>query len=329
MKEVARAAGVSVASASRALGRQGNVTAALQGRIEAAAMRLGYRTNLAARCLSSGRSGLVGIVASELGAKVIADIVTAALLALRRRGYEALLLNSGSIPAPRGAAVNTLVERGVEAVLFIGRIPDDEESGFLRARELRWVAPCDGASGAMAADAAFVRGVALAMGYLAGLGHRRFALLAPAGIDPASVSVPGAESTVAMEIAQAPPAADPAAVAAELATLLDAPVRPTAIICGSDVLALAAMRACIGRRLRVPQELSIVGFGDEPFARYCTPALTTVRVAAAELAESAVERLLAADHRESAEPRSAIAKLILRESTGPVGAASMFHVERR
>src|ERR1043166_4985868 len=96
LRDVARAAGVSTASASRALAGT-RVTSELHRRIMAAATRLGYRTNLAARALAAKRSGLIGIAAAPLSDALLAEVIEAAALRFAREGYGVLI--SGVSPS--------------------------------------------------------------------------------------------------------------------------------------------------------------------------------------------------------------------------------------
>ena len=210
------------------------------------------------------------------------------------------------------------MKRDVEAVLFVGRGPVHEEINQLRAHGVPWRCASDSAVDESGSDVGYVTGAFLAMDYLWSLGHGRLVLLIPRGLDGSRLSVTELQAKGAsVEFAEAPAASDPAAVGTMLATLLDGSRRASAVICSADTIALAAVRSCAARGIAVPGDLSIVGFGDEPFARYCSPALTTIRVATAALAERSVDRLLSGGPDEFAASRVAIAKLILRESTAP------------
>jgi len=117
---------------------------------------------------------------------------------------------------------------------------------------------------------------------------------------------------------------DPTGGAAALANLLDT-ARPTAVICSSDQMAVGVLREANHRGLRVPADLSVVGFDDIPFAAYCSPSLTTLAQPIEEMAAAAVDELLhrlARDRsRQGNEPHRRVfrPRLVVRESTGPVG----------
>src|SRR5271154_6234020 len=98
LRDVARAAGVSTASASRALARQGAVSADLRQRILAAAKRLGYAPNLAARSLAAGKSGLIGVLVNSLAEPLVADVVAALEQRLAQAGYGIAIAAHGGSP---------------------------------------------------------------------------------------------------------------------------------------------------------------------------------------------------------------------------------------
>jgi LacI family transcriptional regulator len=101
--------------------------------------------------------------------------------------------------------------------------------------------------------------------------------------------------------------------------MLSLPVRPTAIFAGSDLQAMGVLRAAHVRHLRVPDDLSLVGFDDLPLARWISPPLTTIRQPLAEMASAAVGLLLAQDPGARPEARSIelATTLVVRETTAP------------
>src|SRR5208337_3386244 len=114
LRDVARAAGVSTASASRALAGEGGVSADLRRRILAAADRLGYTPNLAARSLAARRSGLIGIMANTVAEARVAEVVTALGRRLAEAGYGLAIATTQGSPEESLAAMRQLVSRGVE-----------------------------------------------------------------------------------------------------------------------------------------------------------------------------------------------------------------------
>src|SRR5215468_4291698 len=312
LTDVARAAGVSVASASRALSRNG-VGAELQSRIEAAAERLEYRANLAARSLVSRRSGLVAVVGA-VAEPLFAEAVEALERRLRAAGYAVLLAGGESSgrpsvpPAPRDA----------EALVYIGTQPTSSEIERLGRDSSPWVSVSDAPTAQTFIDVGRQRGGALAARYLLDLGHRRFGVCAAAGPETrrgVAAVLTSREGTL-IGSTESDGIENPADARTAIRVLLDRDEQPTAIVCGSDLEALAAVRECALRGIEVPGRISVVGFGDREFARHARPALTTIRVSGAAMGTHAAEAVLAALRGEPRPLVEVPVKLVARETTG-------------
>ncbi len=321
LREVARAAGVSTASASRALTREGTVSADLRRRILAAAERLGYAPNLAARALAGRGSGLVGLLVEHLKDPLLAAAIMGLEQRLVQAGYGVLIAASGASPGQSLLALRALLGRGAEALVLAEPAHAEELAEAIRSRGVPYAGIGECASGGeRGIDLGQRRGAALASRYLLDLGHRRIAVIAPASTGMAgAVAETLAGTGAVLYPAGMRPVRDPAEAQHSLRVLLDGDAVPTAVICGSDLLAMAALRECLGRGIAVPREVSIIGFGDAEFARRAVPALTTLRVLAAELgARVAASLLLSLQHGEPPLAIEAPVKLVVRESTGPV-----------
>jgi LacI family transcriptional regulator len=319
LREVARAAGVSTASASRALARDGAVSADLRQRILAAAKRLGYTPNLAARSLAARRSGLIGLMVDDLAETMVADVVAALECRLAAAGYGLVIVATRDSPGLALTALRELLSRGAEALVLAAPAHRQEVAAELRARGLPWVAIAEASvGGAFAVDAGHRRGAELAARYLLDLGHRRIGVVAPTAVTAAGVADALASGNRVPLPAATAPVRDAEAAQAAVWRLLDQPDPPSAVICGNDLYALAAVRACLGQGIAVPRSVSVIGFGDAAFARRAVPALTTVRISAAGLGVRIAEGLLT--HLEGRGTPPALAapvKLVVRESTGP------------
>jgi LacI family transcriptional regulator len=316
LREVARAAGVSTASASRALARPDGVSADLRRRILAAAGRLGYAPNFAARSLATRRSGLIGVLVNTLAEAHLADTLAALERRLAVAGYGLVIAaTEGASGASLASALQQLLGRGAEGLVLGDAAQARELSPVLRARRLPWIAIADEAVGEeWAVDGGRRRGAELACRYLLDLGHRRFGVIALAAATAAGV----ADALAGEGPAGTAPVPDGDAAQAAMQRLLDQHDRPTAVICDRDLYALAAVRACLGRAVAVPGAVSIIGFGDADFARRTVPALTTLRVASAAVGVQLAESLLARLEHGTLPPGFAAAvKLVVRESTGP------------
>lgn len=318
LRDVARAAGVSTASASRALAREGAVSADLRQRIVAAAKRLGYVPNLAARSLAAGKSGLIGVLVNSLDGPLVADIVATLERYLAQAGYGITIAAHGGSAEDGVAALRGLLRRGVEGLALAEATRGQELTAALRACGLPWrgiAAEPDGVE--FVVDDGHRRGAELAARYLLSLGHLKIGVIAPRPSSTlAGVADVLASSNVVALGEGAAAVGDVDAAQAALRRLLQSDDRPTAVICGSDLFALAAVRACVGQGVAVPQAVSIVGFGDAAFARCAVPALTTVRVPATQIGARLAEGLLACLELRQAAPGFDIpVKLVVREST--------------
>lgn len=308
---------MSTASASRALAREGAVSADLRRRILAAAERLGYTPNLAARSLAGRRSGLIGIMVNTLAEPLVAEVIAALERRLAQAGFGVAIATSRDSPGESVRAMRQLIGLGVEAVALAEPAHGAELANVLRARGLPWVGLGDGLDRAgLVIDGGRRRGAELACRYLLSLGHCRIGVLAPTAATAAGVidALGGSQAAAA---AHGPrEVRDANAAEAAMQELLDGDASPTAVICGNDLHGLAAVRACLRRGIVVPRAVSVIGFGDADFARRAVPALTTVRVAGAALAEQLANGLLG--YLEHGTPPPAVEtplKLILREST--------------
>jgi LacI family transcriptional regulator len=257
---------------------------------------------------------LVGVLVSSVADPLFAEAVEALERRLRSAGYAVLL--AGRESTDKSSAPMLL--RDSEAIAYIGTRPMSSEIELLGREALPWVSVCD----APAADRTFIdvgrqRGGTLATRYLLDLGHRQFGVCAAAGPETRKGVAAALMGGVGILISadESDSEAAPADGRSAIRALLELKDTPTAIVCGSDLEALAAVRECAFRGIDVPGEISVVGFGDREFARHARPALTTVRVSAAAIGAHAGELLLAALHGEPTSLIEVPLKLVVRETT--------------
>jgi len=330
IREVAQAAGVSVATVSRALNSPSQVTPELRARVSAAAERLGYLAHGAARALASRRSGAIGAIIPTLDNQVFALCIDALQQRLDAHGFVLLVASTGYEAAREARELRALLERGVDGVMLVGAEHPPAIWRLLAAAGripavVTWTShdpaapvPCIGFDNRAAA-----RRIAE---HLLALGHRRIAMIAGPvrGNDRAAARVAGVrEALAAVGLRLDPPylAERPYTVPdgrAALMALMALPEPPTAVVCGNDHLAFGALAGARALGLRVPQDLSVTGFDDLDFAAYADPALTTVRVPAAEMGRRAADPLATT---AAGEPPPAPAELeapvMLRGTTAP------------
>lgn len=293
----------------------------LQARIMAAATRLGYQPDLAARALASRGSGLVAIVVETMADPLLAGVIDAFERELQQRAYGLLVATRADPRQDAIGATKSLLGRGADALVFAGVRPLPSEIELLAARNLPWLELTDGpGQGVLVIDIGRRRGGVLAGRYLVELGHRRCGVIAHQGGGQTreGVAVTLAQADAAVMLADAPPVGTSSEAAkAAMRELLDRDVRPTAVVCGSDAEALAALRECLIRDIAVPEEMSIIGFGDQDFARHLMPSLTTIRIAPGAIGARGAEMLIAAREGRTSPHFEPVVRLVARESTGP------------
>lgn len=328
IKDVARQAGVSVASVSRALNGHDSVTAETRERIEAIARELRYRPHAAARSLITRRTDTIGAVLPDLYGEFFSELIRGMDLAARRSNLHLLVSSSHGSAEETGLALRTLQGRvdgllvmspHADAPLLADNLPDLVPTVLMNTRVSGDSYPAlsiDNYAGAYAM-----------VKHLAARGFRRIALIAGpeqnfdaqerrrgyaqalADLLPAS-----AERVFAGDFTETAGYAAGQAIAA-------AAQRPEAIFAANDSMALGCLSALAEAGVRVPQDIALVGFDDIPMARYASPPLTTVRVRIAELGERAMARLIALiEQPEHADTRSEVlaAELVVRQSCAPV-----------
>jgi DNA-binding LacI/PurR family transcriptional regulator len=312
LADVARMAGVSTASASRALAHPELVSDAVRDRVSDAASQLGYVANAAARSLSTRKSGLVGIVLGEPDPTAL-HMLEAAEKTLSAGGTGVLLrLASRAISAT--ACAQALVARGVDGLLYVGSGEAPDAADWQPARPLPYIACGQGPAADAAGNRGTIerRGLALAYAYLQQLGHRRIGVIgghpdegaADAALDIATINHP-------MDNLE-----DLDAARAGARRLIEKAA--TAIVARSDTAAAAALLECRVLGLAVPQQMSVVGWGDTALARCLDPPLTSVRIPAHAGGGAAAEYLLAAMAGRDVQWPSLTLKLVIRGSTGPL-----------
>lgn len=316
LSDVASAAGVSTASASRALARPELVSEAVRSRVLNAASTLGYVANAAARSLSTRRSGLVGVVVGDLADPIALQMLEAAEATFSAHGFGVVLRLACS-SSPAAACAQGLAARGVDAVMFIGGAPAPGAADWTCGRAVPYV-DCGqrprSDAGEAAGETLHQRGAALVNAYLEQLGHRRIGVVGAQREEGAGGCAPSDEHPARIE-QHAVKLRDIDAVRSAVRLLIEK--EATAIVAASDLAAAAALRECRALQLVIPQRISVLGWGDSDLARCLDPLLTSVRVPARSSGRAAAEFLLAAMAGQRFEWPELPLKLVIRESTGP------------
>ncbi|GAA2315797.1 LacI family DNA-binding transcriptional regulator [Nonomuraea roseoviolacea subsp. roseoviolacea] len=326
LEDVARQAGVSLATASRVLnGSTRQVGADLRARVERAADELGYRANMAAQTLARGASNVIGIVVHDLTDPYFAALADGAMRAAAGEGLLVMVGTTHRDPEQEIAYVATMNAQRVRAVLLAGsRVNDPEVTGRLR-RELDRYRTSGGRVACVGQDLLGVdtvapanyEGSAALARSLAGLGHTRFAVLAgPPHLMTARDRCAGFVTAVA-ELGLPEPrvvhgAFDRDGGYEAAAETGDA----TCVFAVNDVMAVGALASYRDRGVRVPDDVSVAGFDDIATLRDHVPALTTVRLPLADMGSRALELALAAGETPTVDHVQG--EVVLRESVRDV-----------
>lgn len=326
---VAEAAGVSRMTVSRVLRGGHLVRPELQERVFAAVKKLNYRLNVAARALAGSGPSRVAFVYSNPSQAFLSELLTGALRETSRLGMQ-LTLTADADPTDRTAEIAALLRTGVQAFLLPSPACDDPEVlELLRQAEARWVAisPANVEIHSMSVSADHFDVAARMTQRLIELGHRNIGFIAGApGSKGATERQRGhlrAMTTAGIDnapVEQGYFTFQSGLVAAE--RLLTTFPQCTAIIACNDDMAAAAISVAHRHHLRVPEDVTVVGFDDTPIASIVSPAITTARQPIAEMAQSAIRMLhLAATpgapHENKQTQKVLPCTLIERESSAP------------
>ena len=330
IKDVARVAGVSVATVSRAHNRSRLVTEATGRRVRAVAERLGYSPHAAARSLSTSRTNTIGVLLPDLYGEFYSELIRGIDQTAQRHGFHLLLASSHNEKDAITAALQSMRGR-VDGLLVMSPAP----GAHLVVLDLLPSFPVlllNSAATGAAFDAitiANARGAADMVEHLVGLGHRRLAMiLGPEKNADAAERLRGfrAASQAAGlkrdDVWEVPGDFTDSSGFESGVELLRHARRPTAVFAANDAMAIGALSALREAGVAVPQEMAVAGFDDIPMARYTHPPLSTVRVDIVALGTRAATRLLEAvgnsrRHRKRRE-RLPVA-LVIRESCGGRG----------
>ena len=320
LHDVALAAEVSTASASRALSRPDLVSEALHARVKAAAAAFAYVPNAAAQALSGRSPRLVGAVVGGLDDPVTAAGLESLARELALHGAGLVLAIAGDGKDATMECARGLVARGVAAVVFCGGATLDEAGGPSPGLPVPCASLDDAVVASASARSGFERAKALALGarYLQEIGHVRVGFLAIGGHAHGhdlqrELAVAGITVFEGQLGREAPPGQGVGAVLDRWQAVSP----PTAIVCGSDAAAVALLDECRRRDLAVPAQLSIVGLGDSELSRRARPSLSTLRIPAREAGKALAGSLIATLEQRPTAPTELFGKLVARESTRP------------
>jgi LacI family repressor for deo operon, udp, cdd, tsx, nupC, and nupG len=311
IEDVARHAGVSIATVSRALRGLPDVAASTRDRVLAAATELNYVASPFAARLASGRTTTVGLVVPFVNRWFFAEVISTVETALRHAGFDLLLYNLGDAEGRCRFFDVMPMRKRVDGVLVASLVLDDSE--FDALTELKRPVGLLGLDrdGFLSTRIDDVSSARAAVDHLIGAGHRRIGLIGGDTDDPMAFTPPlhrrdgyrDALQAVGVEV-------DPqleylgyfTVEGGREATrhLLALDDRPTAIFAESDEMAYGALREVRDVGLRVPDDIAIIGFDDQPLSELMD--LSTIRQPVAEEALNITTRLLAMIADDTDEP---------------------------
>lgn len=332
LRDVAAAAGVHVSTASRALDTAGSsrIGSATTARVRTVAAELGYERDLLASSLKRGVTQTVAVVVANLDNPYNSRVIRGIARVLEADEFVPLVAETGESRERFERLLDHFGRRRVDALITSAVRLDGAE---ILARKLGGELPVVlTGRGLPDTDHNTVRhddvaGGTLAAEHLASLGHRRVAqLTGPADIDvfirrAEAFSAAAAAAGMAEVQPSAPGSVTPTFVEGRrlMSALLEAPERPTGVFAPSDVMAVGALDAISERGLRVPEDISIVGYNDLPLVRFVAPPLTTIEMPAEEIGAEAARMALQSINDPATRGRLVVlpARLIVRRSTGP------------
>ncbi|MBO0904234.1 LacI family DNA-binding transcriptional regulator [Jiella sonneratiae] len=331
VRDVANLAQVSTATVSRTLNAPDLVRPEVRERVSNAIQKLGYIPNDSARALRQNQTRFIGVVVPTLSYALYADFYAAVEEQLSALGYFPVLSTTDYDLDVEAEQITRLSRQGAQGLILVGRVRSSRAASYLAATGLPFVSTYAtdplGRDGTIGFDnEAAINEV---VNHLASLGHRRIAMLS--GLrsnlnDRAIGRANGFISAVRKHGIASPDWIFEGPYTIEsgrraLCALLDRGIDATAIVCGSDMLAIGGLQECKARGIRVPRDLSIVGFDDLEIAAHIDPPLTTVAVPSREQGRLAAQAIVDLCNGRQCPPNAVLpTHMVVRETTaGPGG----------
>jgi LacI family transcriptional regulator len=326
IKDVAKRAGVGIATVSRALHGSPQVSPETAARVRSVIEELGYRPNTNAQSLASGRSHMLGLVVSDITNPFFPELIKGFEGVAVDQGYDVFVASTNYDPARTALCVKRMIERKIDGVaIMTSEVDPSLRDSFARRKvPLVFLDVGQVASGVSNVKVDYANGIAQAVDHLRALGHSRIAFIAgPLRLESVR------ERRDAFLSRLCGPAGGPEPLVEEgnhradggfqaMERVLERAPSTTAVIASNDLTAIGALRAIRQRGLRVPEDISVVGFDDIQMAQFTEPPLTTVKLIRTELARLACEALLHSIKSRGAGVEFRMStSLVVRASTGP------------
>lgn len=325
LEDVARLAGVSLGSASRALSVPDAVRTDTLERVQQAVAQLGYVRNGAAQALASRRTKTIAAIYPTLDNPIFAASIQSLQQTLWDLGYQLIVASHDYMPEREAGLLRVIVERGVDGIVLVGTDHADAVYDLQRQYQLPYVLSfaVDEARARQCVGFSYLDAAQQMAGLVAEQGHTRIALCPGIGTGNERVRARIHGTRAALQahgialrddwIVEEPFTFEGGRSA--VAQLFRTDDRPTALICGTDIQAVGAIGECRDRGIRVPDDVSITGSDDIGLASLVVPRLTTVHVPTAEVGRVSARRIVdLIDGRPIGAPAALQTTLVQRES---------------
>lgn len=325
LEDVAKLAGVSLGSASRALSVPDQVKPKTLAKVNQAVAQLGYVRNGAARALASRKTRTIAAIYPTLTNPIFAISIDAMQRTLSSMDYQLLVASHEYDSAREVDLVRNILEHSIDGLVLVGSDHDDEVFRLIRHRRIPYVLTWSTDETTYPHTVGFSNHQAsYEMAKLVlSKGHTKIAICggATAHNERARARLKGAQSAITEAGIEVPPH-----------WILEAPFtyqggrdvirslwehdeRPTALVCGTDMQAIGALHECASRGIAVPEELSITGFDDTDLASMVTPALTTVHIPVSEIGVLAAEKIVALISNETLPEEERLATYVIERAS--------------
>ncbi|MGS0625899.1 LacI family DNA-binding transcriptional regulator [Ralstonia sp. VS2407] len=326
--DVAKAAGVSVATVSRAFNLPHLVREEVRNKVTSVARKMGYSPNPSAKALRTQKTHIIGAIVPTLDYAMFARLIHSFEEQLTAAGYNVFVVTTGFDNSHMFETTRKLVEKGVDGLLLVGKIEDERLREYLAEKQIPCLTTYSYSEDALVPSIGFDNYIATkqVMEFLLRLGHRKFVMIAgpTKGNDRQQSRIAafwdalhahGVDTANCHVIEKSYGAAVFRGGEAMRQIHAEFP-ETTAVVCNSDIFAFSVLAECRRLGLRVPEDISVVGFDDDDYTSVFFPALTTVSVPAIEMGRYAAQALVGAlVEGRKILPIRMDTKLVVREST--------------
>ena len=297
IKQLAQMLGMAHSTVSRALNGHPSISAATRKRIEQAAAQFGYVPNSAARILKTARSGIIGLVIPDIQNKFYATVAKAISDAAAEQHWQMILAITDDDQEREGTAIRSLLKAQAEGVIIVPTaVPAQETRSMLQRLHTIQLLRSHSDIRSPTIKVADRAGIALATEHLQALGHRRIGFIGPmTEVSTGRERLQGffdcfpGDATVQRYVQICPPHSQYAADAFRRLLCMDA--SPSAIVLGSPEFSLGIIEAAYQDGVSIPEQISLVGYGDSGWSRLVCGGLTTMRLPEQDIADACVDML--------------------------------------